>query len=401
MLPETIRPPRATTSDATGYVVRVFANWRDLEPFIEHWEDLAANALEPNPSYEWWMLIPALRYQLPGSDVRVAMVFAANAAATDKKGLCGIFPFELRRRYGVLPARIIRFWNHIYSLSATPLLRNQCADECLRAFFQWICIEQPAHTLVHLLDVRADSKFLQVMTRSLIQDRLGHLFEDIWQRALFQPKRDADHYVQTISTSHHRHEWRRQERRLSEHGHLTYDALDPTQDCGPWLDEFVQLEMRGWKGRERSAFGCDERHVKWLTEVGTQAHSRGRLMVLALRLDGKAVAMRVNMLCLPGSYAFKIAFDENFLRFSPGVLLELQNIRSLHGVPAIEWMDSLAVSNHPLMNRVWVGRTALVSVLVAPGRLAGQFLLSLIPVLRMIRRLVKRSKSTRTQPRNE
>ena len=391
-----IRLPNSSVATATGYFVRVFVNWSDLEPFIEHWENLAAHALEPNPSYEWWMLIPALQHQLPGSDVRVALLFAADASPLDKGALCGIVPFEVRTRHGGLPARVIRFWNHIYAVSATPLLRRDCAHACLRAFFEWIYLTQPAHTLIHLSDVRSNGEFLPVLTATVNEGRLGHLFEDIWQRAMFRPKRDADEYVQSISTSHHRHEWRRQERRLAEHGLLTYDSLEPTQDAGPWLDEFVRLEMSGWKGREGTAFGCDERHLKWLTEVVTQAHNRRRLMILALRLDGKAIAMRINLVSPPGSYAFKIAFDEKFLKFSPGVLLELQNIRCLHGIPAIEWMDSVAVSNHPLMNRVWIDRVAVVSVLVAPGRFLGRLMVALLPLLRAIRRLGKRSKSKQT-----
>ncbi len=393
--PEAISSPDASATTTTGYIVKVFANWSDLEAFIEPWEDLAANALEPNPSYEWRMLIPAMRHQLPGSDVRVAMLFAADAPPLDKGALCGIFPLEVRKRHSGLPARVIRFWNHIYSVSATPLLRRDCAQACLRAFFEWSYLTQPAHTLVYITDIRADGKFLQVLTAAMNEGRLGHLFEDIWLRAMFKPRRDADKYIQSISTTHHRNEWRRQERRLAEHGLLTYDSLGPSDDVKPWLDEFVKLEMSGWKGREGTAFGCDERHLKWLTEVAAQAHNRGRLMILALRLDGKAIAMRINLVSPPGSYAFKIAFDENFSKFSPGVLLELQNIRRLHDIPAIEWMDSVAVSNHPLINRVWIDRVALVSILVSPGRLPGQLIVAMIPLLRAIRRLGKRSKSKR------
>ena len=99
-------------------------------------------------------------------------------------------------------------------------------------------------------------------------------------------------------------------------------------------------------------------------------------MMLALRLDSSPVAMRVSFIAPPGAYAFKIAYDEGLVKFSPGVLLELENIRRLHARPEIEWMDSLAAPNHSLMDRVWIDRTTIVALLVAPGPWVGRLLLS-------------------------
>ena len=43
-----------------------------------------------------------------------------------------------------------------------------------------------------------------------------------------------------------------------------------------------------------------------------------------------AVAMKCNFLSGAGSFAFKIAFDEAFARFSPGVQLEIDNVQAFH-----------------------------------------------------------------------
>jgi len=171
---------------------------------------------------------------------------------------------------------------------------------------------------------------------------------------------------------------------------LTYESLPSPHETQKWLDEFIALEMGGWKGKERTAFGCKDEHRAWLTQVAKDAASRGRLTMLALRLNGKAIAMRISFLALPGSYAFKIAYDELWLKFSPGVLLELENIRRLHAMPEVEWMDSLAAPNHALMDRVWDGRTQIASFLVAPGPILGQFLLSSVPLLQMLKKVLMR-----------
>jgi len=192
-----------------------------------------------------------------------------------------------------------------------------------------------------------------------------------------------------VGTGHHRHEWRRQARRLADLGTLAYTSLDDARDVARWTDDFVALEMRGWKGREGTAFGANPRHRAWLDEVVAQAFARGRLMMLSLTLDGRPIAMKLNLLSPPGAYAFKIAYDETLVKYSPGALLELDNIQRLHAMPQIEWMDSLAAPNHSLMERVWVDRTAMASLLVAPGPAAGRLLLAGVPLLRAIKRSLR------------
>jgi CelD/BcsL family acetyltransferase involved in cellulose biosynthesis len=375
------------------FSVRVVNNWRALEALIPDWEELAQNALEPAPAAESWILIPAMRNELPGNEVRVALISASNATSSGHDGtLCGVFPFEARARFRGFPTRVVRIWNHLYSPGSAPLVRRGCGPPCIRAFFDWVRNEQPAQTIIQFPDLRVESEFFRVLTETLRQDKRAHYIADAWVRAMFAPKASAARYIDSIGSAHHRKEWRRQERRLSEMGVLSYDLLGPGEDVQTWIEEFVALEMSGWKGKQGSGLGCNPRHRAWLNEVVTAASERGRLMMLALRLNGKAIAMKLNLLAPPGSYASRIAFDETLLRFSPGVLLELENIRRLHTMTEIEWMDSLATANHPLMDRVWSGRAAMVSLLVAPGPFVGRLLLASIPLLRTLKRLFNRGR---------
>ena len=251
---------------------------------------------------------------------------------------------------------------------------------------RWVSSGHFRPAILDVPEIRIDSRFLQHLREIVAADGLTHIFSDVWARAVFYPMSDADRYLATISTTHHRHEWRRQERRLGEQGSLNYNALQPADDASAWIAEFMNLELSGWKGREGSAFASNPAHRRWLLEVGTEAAKRGRLMMSALRLDGKAIAMKLNFLAPPGSYAFKIAYDERYLKFSPGVLLELQNVRQLHAMPEIVWMDSLASANHPLMDRVWAHRTGVLSMLVAPRRVTPSLLLLFVALLRAVKR---------------
>ncbi len=105
----------------------------------------------------------------------------------------------------------------------------------------------------------------------------------------------------------------------------------------------------------------------------------------ALRVAGRPVAAKCSFLCRPGAFAFKIAYDETLARYSPGVLLEIDNIRRLHGRRDVEWMDSCAAPGHPMIDHLWPDRLAIETLLVAPGGGgAASALVASTPLLRRV-----------------
>ena len=73
--------------------------------------------------------------------------------------------------------------------------------------------------------------------------------------------------------------------------------------------------------------------------------------------------MLVNLLAPPGAFAFKTTFDESYARFSPGVLIQLENLHILER-EEIAWVDSCAMDNHPMIDSLWSGRRTIVRVTV-------------------------------------
>ena len=76
--------------------------------------------------------------------------------------------------------------------------------------------------------------------------------------------------------------------------------------------------------------------------------------------------MRCDFLAPPGAFAFKIAYDEEFARFSPGVLLQRENL-ALLDQPGIAWCDSCASADHPMIDHIWRERRAIGSLSIAIG----------------------------------
>ena len=389
--------PRAARATAIGavaglgdYDVRAVADWRELDRWRDEWERLATSTLEASPAAEHWVLAPALRYLGTGTGAHVVIVTRRAAPGGASAGaLCGVFPIALRKMPG-FRTPLVEIWHHMYAMSAPPLLARSEAAGCLQAFLRWLQREMPAAVLLKVPELRIGGPFHACLAEVLADMRLDFSVEACWSRAWFRPARDAETYIAGLGNARHRKEWRRLERRLSERGPLTYDELQPDGDVRAWIDAFATLEAAGWKGAKGTAFASNRDHLAWLHEVGAAAFARGRLMMLALRAGGETVAIKLNVLGAEGGYAFKIAYNEHLEKFSPGVLLELENVRRLHGRPGIEWMDSLAAPGHSLAERVWSDKAAFASLLIAPGRLAGRLVLAARPMLRLAKRAARR-----------
>lgn len=105
---------------------------------------------------------------------------------------------------------------------------------------------------------------------------------------------------------------------------------------------------------------CTAEDAAFFRDCTAAAFASGRLMFLRLDFDGHPIAMLVNFRMGEGGFSFKIAFDEAMSRFSPGVLIELDNLAHILDGPEAEWMDSCAAPNHPMIDSLWAERRGIV-----------------------------------------
>jgi CelD/BcsL family acetyltransferase involved in cellulose biosynthesis len=369
-----------------------------LEQYIPAWEQLAASALEPNPFYESWMLIPALRSFGAGKNLRLILIFAPNEARpSGPPVLCGLFPLELKRQYKSMPVKALSLWKHLYCFLSTPLIRADVAHECLTAFFDWLTSNPDHASLIEFLRVSGEGPFNRLLIEYLNEKHVDAFYSERYARALLRRSGDGDEYIRSAVSREHRKDLRRRAKRLSEDGSVSFDSLDANAGVDEWLEEFLSLEASGWKGVSGGAFAANEMNQKYFLTIGREAFLRGRLMMLAMRLNGKPIAAKCNFLAERGAFAFKIAYDEQYSYHSPGVLLEIENIRQVHQRPDIDWMDSCANPDHPMINRLWLDRRVIQTLVVPTGIGAGSFLVSLMPATRWINRSL-RSLSSRLVP---
>ncbi len=117
---------------------------------------------------------------------------------------------------------------------------------------------------------------------------------------------------------------RRRMRRLEEQGAVSYRRVGGGGEEGGlerFLDEFLALEVAGWKGRRGTAIAKDPATAAFYRGLAHAGARDGWLALRALDLDGRPVAMHFGLLHR-GVYALpKPAYDEALAACSPGQLL--------------------------------------------------------------------------------
>ena len=351
---------------------------------VAEWEALAAQALEPNPFYEPWLALPALR-ELPGGE-RVLFVLVHAPHPSGKKGarlLCGLFPLEAGSLGGGLPLQVTSLWQHPYCFFSAPLVRADGAAETLAAFLDWTAAAP--RRLMRLDNFPGEGALRHLLLGELNRRGWTHSMIRAHTRAMFRPASSALE-SQALISGKRRRGLRRQRTRLSEQGAVTFRALAPGEDCAEWLTRFLELEARGWKGKAGTALSCHPAHERFFRAMSTKAHAGGRLLMVALELDGRPIAIKHNVFSGGHGAAFKTAFDEEFGRFSPGVLLELESIERFHARPGLLSVDSCADEDRFMVNELWHARREIHSLLFATD--AGAALaVSIVPLVRYFRQL--------------
>jgi CelD/BcsL family acetyltransferase involved in cellulose biosynthesis len=334
----------------------------ELEPVVPAWEELARAALEPNPFYEHWMLRPALEAFGAGRELCVVLVWAGER-------LAGLFPFERVARYKGLPVPALRSWRHAHCLLCTPLVRADTARACLEALFD--CLDA---RLVEFSYLPAGEPFHRLLAEVLAARGAESVLSRSHERRLLRKRRA------TISAGFRR-QAARSERRLND---LSQVVLQPQDDIGRWIEDFLRLEALGWKGRNGSAMACSEKNRRYAAAIFGAAFRRGQLMGCGLDVGGRAIARRFSFTAGEAAYAFKTAYDESFAGFSPGALLELVNVRQVDVDPRLQWMDSFTEDENLALERLWPDRRTMQTLVAGLGAL-GKLAINALPWLRWIK----------------
>lgn len=323
--------------------------------FRAEWRRLAENAAEPNAFAEEWFVCPALTH-LDGDAVRLVEVRSLSGE------LIGVIPLATHRNYGRIPVMHVRNWVHFQCFMGAPLVRAGSETAFWSAVIDLLDASAWARGFLSIAELAEDGPLHRGLTATTKQANRPCAVVHRYERAILESANDAEGYLAGALSGKKRKELRRLSARLAESGPVVFETLGDGGDLPSWCADFLALEASGWKGERGAALANTPETQAFFGEIMVGAHAAGRLDFQRLTLSGRPIAMLVNFRTPPGSWSFKIAYDEALARFSPGVMIELENLARVLADPELDWMDSCAVADHPMIERLWRERRRMVQV---------------------------------------
>lgn len=352
--------PNAVHAAAVAGVMQAH-DWRacDHAAFVAQWDALAKAAIQPNPFFESWYLLPSLRVLDPAGAVELLVL--------EERGvLLGLMPLSRAARYYRHPLPNIRNWVHDNCFCGQPLVAAGMEAAFWRALLDWCDDHAGSSLFLHLLHMPAHGPLHAALKSELARNARPAATVLAEERALLCSDLAPDDYLLAALGAKKRKELRRQHRRLAEEGALEVQRTRSAEGLAEWTACFLALETGGWKGRAGSALADHAPNAQLFADALVGAAGRGRLERLSLTLDGRPIAMLATFLTPPGAYSYKTAFDEAYARFSPGVLLQCENLE-LQADPAVAWIDSCAAPDHAMIDHLWRERRPMARHSIAIG----------------------------------
>lgn len=327
----------------------------------EELDFLTNRALEPNVFFSGRFLAPAM----PRLEDRIIRLMVMRDEDETRSRMRLLLPFSIEKPGFSVGASIIRCWSNPFGPLGTPLLDREEAAETLDNMLE--ALSKPEAGLPGVLvlpDLQLDGPVARLLRAVAVGRNLAVTETDRLERPFLESDLDGDAYLAKSLSRHHRHEMRRQWRRLSEHGELTYTVARQPDEIRHHLEEFLTLEDSGWKGRRRSAMVADRYRAAFAREAINGLAETDSVRIHTLALDGEAIASMIVFVSSGEAWTWKTAYDEKWARYSPGKLL-VDRLTEWHLDDLnIRRTDSCAVPDHAIMSRFWGERVSMGTMVI-------------------------------------
>ena len=334
----------------------------ELAAIADEWRRLAWRAVEPNAFYEPAFALAAA--PLLGASVQVGLIWSQTP-----RQLVGLFPVRVDRgRYGV-PFSILVGWTHPYAPYGMPLVDRDMVEPVIAAWVDHIAHDPGLPDLVLMPFLGQAGPFASTLADVLARRGCQATAFDRHQRPLLAPGANrADYFQRTMGGKRFRH-FRRRQRRLEELGGVCFEQLQNTEAVARGLDDFFRIEAIGWKGRSGTAAAQNEAVHRFMRSAVTALSAEGKVAIERLSAGGKTIAAAIALKSGDGAWGWKVAYDEAYADYSPGILAVAGLTEALLAEPGIAQADSCASADDTMAPQLWAESLTIADWLftAAPG----------------------------------
>ena len=318
------------------------------------WDELSRSAIDDNPFY-------ARAYVLAGLDTIDADGDLRALAVYEQRNLVGLFPFR-RKRW---PFEQAMAAGNIYQFSGQPLIHRDHGQAVVAAWlnavregkvpsrwtFRNVCLS--SHFLHHCQRLGGSGTLDLIPCGSYARARLTRLHGDF-----------KAHLRAAVSKSRVK-DIERSIRRLREIGTLSFERQREPEVVAQRVEDFLAIEHSGWKGRAGTSFLANRRHAEFARQA-FRREGAACTFVDTLMLDGKPIAISINLQTGDTVFTPKCAYDEAFRRFSPGLVLEYLVLEAFYDEDKCTEMDSATTVGNHVIQGLWNCEKPMAAMLIGP-----------------------------------
>ena len=332
---------------------------------ISAWLDLEARALEANAFLSPLFVLPAIKYLDPDKDIFVVLVEKVGAGASDLLGV-GVFRERIASRQ--LPLPHVVAYKSIHSYLSGLLVDKDYTDEVLTLLFEFILSKKRKwHGLQYEMKA-ADGELSNA--EHAVAKELGIKWTECSrsERSILVPAK-CDESILSDTPKKFRKNHERCMRRLKELGTEEWHFIRNDNPDHMAIDNFLRLENMGWKQQAGTSLGSNSSHASFFQEMIKGFQSQGRAFFTELSLNDEVIASTSNLISGNTGFAFKIGWNTEYAKLSPGILNEVLFIKHCKDLlQGLDFIDSCA-SEESFINSIWPWQRKLVSGVYATTRL--------------------------------
>lgn len=330
------------------------------------WRDLAVNAIEPNPLFEVECLMPAAILLPNGGEILLVI-------AEDEGRFFGCLPVVwvprdappsstwpgIRRPAFSTQVRRSRY-------DGTPLVREQRGVETMSTLLSVLrrgdYFKSADIFVLEALD--ADGPVASYVASAARQLELPIHTYRTWIRPVVRRRDDMNYRASSDYLSDRKVAKLR--RQLAEKLGGEVKIVDRSDDASA-VDQLVAIEAAGYKSKTGVAMLTHPGESEWFREMCSQFRAEHRIHLYSLQVGETVLAMQLLVRAGEGLFGLQTVYDEAYAKFSPGIQLELEGIRSFHNDTDAQWLDSCTYAGNETLLRLYPDRRSVSTVLIALG----------------------------------
>lgn len=335
------------------------AQFADLR---EHWSALVARSAVPNVFMD-----PAVALAFVESwpdPIRIMLTWLSGPKAGNDVRLVGVWLLVERSTRPTWPWKALVSPVCPVAYLGTPVIDAAYAVPVLAAMLEHIKTTPSLPKLVLAGDMSGGSAVMDALEKVLSDGKTRARLIEARSRAKLTARERPEAFWAASMSTRHRQDFSRKRRQLGRMGELVFSCAEAPEAVAAGLEEFLVLEASGWKGRRKSALRCDAATARFTRRAVAELAQRRLVSIQALRLDGVPIAMAVVLFSGDAAYTWRIAYDETYRRFSPGILLLESTTAHLITHSAISVTDSCNHRDTGFQAERWPERHLVLDLLI-------------------------------------